>query len=293
MIGAAEPDGAGRSDAGADAGVDIGGGTIAALAAALGQAPALLVSVVRTEGSAPREVGAWLAVTAGAQFGSVGGGRLEFEAVAAARAELAAGRCDAAPRRHALGPSLGQCCGGVVYLRHEMLTAADAPGLAARLAAPPLIELALFGGGHVGRAIAKLVADLPARLHWIDSREQIFPPGLPATIRTEHSEPVQAAVAQLAAGACVLVMSFSHAEDLDIVAACLERRRRAADLRFIGLIGSATKWARFAHRLEARGFTSAEIAGVTCPIGLPGIRGKQPEVIALSAVAQLLTVCDG
>jgi len=270
--------------AGADA-------AVAALAAALARGPAVLVRVARTEGSAPREPGAWLAVTHDGLFGSIGGGRLEFEAIAAARAELDAGRCDDALRRHALGPSLGQCCGGVVHLRHERLSAADAPGLAARLAQPPLFELALFGGGHVGRAIAELLLRLPVGLHWIDSREEVFPPDLPPRVQAEHSEPVQAAVPLIAAGSCVLIMSFSHAEDLDIVAACLHRQRRARDLRFIGLIGSASKWARFSHRLEARGFSVDEIARVTCPIGLPGIRGKQPEVIALSAVAQLLTIC--
>ena len=83
-------------------------------------------------------------------------------------------------------------------------------------------------------------------------------------------------------------MSFSHAEDLDIVAACLRRQRERGDLAFIGLIGSKTKWATFRHRLEARGFTGAELARVTCPIGLPGITGKEPEVIAVSVAAQLL-----
>jgi xanthine dehydrogenase accessory factor len=86
----------------------------------------------------------------------------------------------------------------------------------------------------------------------------------------------------------VLIMSFSHAEDLDIVAACLQRQRQRADLPFVGLIGSRSKWARFRHRLAERGFTEAELAHVTCPIGLPGIRGKEPAVIAASVVAQLL-----
>jgi xanthine dehydrogenase accessory factor len=85
-------------------------------------------------------------------------------------------------------------------------------------------------------------------------------------------------------------MSFSHAEDLDVVAACLLRLRQRGDLAFIGLIGSQTKWATFRHRLEARGFGAAELARVTSPIGLPGLRGKEPEVIAASVAAQLLLV---
>jgi len=99
---------------------------------------------------------------------------------------------------------------------------------------------------------------------------------------------VQAAVAALAPGTRVLIMSFSHAEDLDVVAACLTRLRSHNDLPFVGLIGSQTKWATFRHRLEARGFSADELARVTCPIGLPGIAGKQPEVIAVSVAAQLL-----
>ncbi len=95
-------------------------------------------------------------------------------------------------------------------------------------------------------------------------------------------------MADLVAGSHVLVMSFSHAEDLDIVAACLMRQRLHGDLPFIGLIGSKTKWATFRHRLEERGFGKPELAQVTCPIGLPGIPGKQPEVIAASVAAQLL-----
>jgi xanthine dehydrogenase accessory factor len=99
---------------------------------------------------------------------------------------------------------------------------------------------------------------------------------------------VQAAVPTLAQGSQVLIMSFSHAEDLDIVAACLRRLRERDDLPYIGLIGSKTKWATFRHRLEARGFAEQELARITCPIGLPGITGKEPEVIAVSVAAQIL-----
>jgi xanthine dehydrogenase accessory factor len=99
---------------------------------------------------------------------------------------------------------------------------------------------------------------------------------------------VQAAVADLLPGSRVLIMSFSHAEDLDIVVACLKRLREHDDLPFVGLIGSQTKWATFRHRLEERGFSAQEIDRITCPIGVPGIRGKEPEVIAVAVAAQLL-----
>ena len=99
---------------------------------------------------------------------------------------------------------------------------------------------------------------------------------------------MQAAVKDLPANSHVLIMSFSHAEDLDIVAACLLRQRERADLPFIGLIGSKTKWATFRHRLEDRGFSEAELTHITCPIGVDGVVGKEPEVIAVAVAAQLL-----
>jgi xanthine dehydrogenase accessory factor len=131
---------------------------------------------------------------------------------------------------------------------------------------------------------------LPVALTWIDSRDQPFPPDLPTDVHCEHSNPVQGAVAHLVPQSRVLVMSFSHAEDLDIVQACLLRQRAQGDLPFIGLIGSKTKWATFQHRLEAKGFSAAELAHVTCPIGIAGIHDKRPEVIAVAVAAQLLLV---
>jgi xanthine dehydrogenase accessory factor len=148
--------------------------------------------------------------------------------------------------------------------------------------------VALFGGGHVGHALARVLAPLPFALHWIDSRDEVFPAQVDADTLCEHSDPVQAAVPELAPQSMVLIMSFSHAEDLDIVAACLARQRERADLPFIGLIGSRTKWATFSHRLQARGFSDQELAQVTCPIGVSGITGKEPEVIAVAVAAQLL-----
>jgi xanthine dehydrogenase accessory factor len=270
---------------------------IAALELLLTRQPAVLVRVAGVQGSGPRELGAWMALSAGEQIGSIGGGRLEFDASAEARALLAANgpELGGVLRRYALGPSLGQCCGGVVQLRFERLGPADIAGLRARLLAPEARQpVALFGGGHVGRAIVKLLIDLPFELQWLDSRDEVFPPELAAQVHlAEHSQPVQAAVPGLAPGSRVLIMSFSHAEDLDIVAACLARQRERGDLPFIGLIGSASKWASFRQRLMARGFSEAELAQVRCPIGLPGISGKQPEVIAVAVVAQLLLQQSG
>lgn len=258
------------------------------LTSLLSRSDAMLVSVYATQGSAPRDAGAWMAVSASEVVGTIGGGHLEFEAIAEARRQLAGGE-KVGIRQFNLGPSLGQCCGGVVRLHFERIGAKDISALQARLAAR-LAPLALFGGGHVGKALVNALAPLPFAIRWIDSREEIFPTHVAANVECEHSDPVQAAVADLAAGSRVLIMSFSHAEDLDIVAACLRRLRERDDLPYIGLIGSKTKWATFRHRLEARGFAEQELARITCPIGLPGIGGKEPEVIAASVAAQILQV---
>ena len=267
--------------------------TIGALEDCLRRLPAsdgVLVQIAETRGSTPREAGTWMVVWTDALTGTIGGGQLEFQAVTDARA-LLQGRAGAPAhderRRYPLGPSLGQCCGGVVFLRFQRIGAADAPELGRQLA-PELAPVALFGGGHVGVAIVRLLATLPCAVHWIDSRDGVFPTALPAHVRTEFSDPVQAAVHDLAPESRVLIMSFSHAEDPDIVIACLERLRERGDLPYVGLIGSKTKWATFRHRLSARGFSAAEQARITCPIGIPGIAGKEPEVIAVAVAAQLL-----
>ena len=264
----------------------------------LQHADGVLVSVDSVQGSGPREVGAWMAVFPQTLVNTIGGGHLEFQAITEARALMArpvsensvstaTHEDNALTTRYALGPALGQCCGGVVHLKFERISAADAPALKQRLLAGGQ-PLALFGGGHVGRALVNVLSTLPYNVQWIDSRDEIFPAQLPPNVVCEHSDPVHAAVADLPIGASVLIMSFSHAEDLDVVAACLKRQRLHGDLKFVGLIGSKTKWATFQHRLEAKGFTADELAFITCPIGVSGITGKEPEVIAVSVAAQLL-----
>ena len=253
---------------------------------------ACLVTVQASRGSVPREAGTWMAVLAHEVIGTIGGGQLEFQAVERAR-QVLTGTHPAPPSvvRFALGPNLGQCCGGEVHLAFERITANNIAQLEDRLR-QPLPPVALFGGGHVGKALVRVLGALPLSVMWIDSRDEIFPPDVPDNVTCEHSDPVQGAVVDLAPGSAVLIMSFSHAEDLDVVAACLLRQRLKADLALIGLIGSKTKWATFRHRLVARGFSDHELAGVTCPIGVPGITAKEPEVIAVAVAAQILRVVN-
>lgn len=258
----------------------------------LAREPACLIQVCGAQGSVPREVGAWMAVWPQGLMGTIGGGHLELVAIQAAR-EAMRSSATVWPllQRHALGPSLGQCCGGVVHLALRRVTVADIPALRHDLC-PDGLHVALFGGGHVGHALVQVLARLPFQVRWVDSRDGIFPAELPDTVEAEHSEPVQQAVQDLSAGSHVLIMSFSHAEDLDIVAACLRRQREQGDLPYVGLIGSKTKWATFQRRLAQRGFSADELSHVTCPIGVVGIYGKQPEVIAVAVAAQLLQVAN-
>jgi xanthine dehydrogenase accessory factor len=262
---------------------------------------AVVVTIASTQGSAPREAGTWMAVFASHIVGTIGGGHVEFEAIAEARALLKdrESTADAYEKRYVLGPSLGQCCGGVMVINYQKYSYSGNKyaGYSQKIheneafhpfPALKLQNVALFGGGHVGKAIVNILSTLPMQVMWIDSRDEIFPNALPSNVVCEHSDPVQSAVNDLAADSHVLIMSFSHAEDLDIVAACLLRHRERSDLPFIGLIGSKTKWATFRHRLQDRGFSEAELAHITCPIGVDGIKGKEPEVIAVSVAAQLI-----
>ena len=242
---------------------------------------AVVVEVVAHKGSVPREAGTRMLVAADEVLGTIGGGHLELSAISHARSLIGPGR--SVQHQHvALGPSLGQCCGGVLDLRFTPLPASDP---AAWAAAAPRFTLQLYGAGHVGRAIVKLLAGIPCRVQWIDERESEFPAEpLPPHIERVCVEPVQAEVARAPPGAFYLVLTHSHALDLAISQAILQR----ADFGYFGLIGSKTKRARFEHRLRERGCAAALIESMVCPIGVAGIAGKEPEVIAVAVVAQLL-----
>ena len=242
---------------------------------------AAVVLVTRARGSVPREAGTRMLVAADEVIGTIGGGHLEWLAIDEARALLSRGS-GKVERQIALGPTLGQCCGGSVELLSTLL-ADDDP--AAWPAADSRFSLQLYGAGHVGRAVVKLLSALPCRVRWIDERESEFPPEpLPPHIEKVIADPAEAEVRFASATDHHLVLTHSHELDLRITRAILER----GDFASFGLIGSKTKRARFEARLRERGFDQALIDRMQCPIGLAGIRGKEPEVIAVAVVAQLL-----
>ena len=240
--------------------------------------PAVLVTVVRAAGSTPREAGAKMVVSAESFTGTIGGGNLELEALATARSMLAAPASREPPpplsREFALGPSLGQCCGGAVTLLFEAVL-------------PAPWRVAIFGAGHVGRALVKVLGDLPCRVDWIDSREAELRGEVPANVRPVATDTPEDEVPDLPPGCDVLVMTHSHALDLRVVEAALRRR----DIPYLGLIGSRTKRARFEARLAERGVAARDLARIVCPIGIAG--GKHPAEIAIAVAAQLLQLRRG
>ncbi|HEX4112167.1 MAG TPA: xanthine dehydrogenase accessory protein XdhC [Stellaceae bacterium] len=238
---------------------------------------AVLVTVVEVRGSTPRDAGAKMVVTRDRIYDTVGGGHLELKAIELSRAMLRQLPVPQAPAIHRfpLGPSLGQCCGGEATLLLEPIL-------------PPAFHIALFGAGHVGKALVKLLGDIPCRVTWIDPRDTIFPETMPNNVSANISEDPEAEIETLPAGAFVLVMTHSHPLDQRILETALKRD----DFRYIGLIGSATKRARFLSRLKARGLGETELARLTCPIGIEGAGGKHPAEIAIAVAAQLLQVRD-
>lgn len=320
--------------------------------------PAVLVTVATIQGSTPREAGARMVFTADGQYDTIGGGHLEWRAAQIARTMLEA---DATAfsgirkfERIALGPSLGQCCGGVVFLVFEridqhagaMLTELeqhwsagvdvwravalesddptllyDLEGEACDLSAPDngldaeqfrhagnthvaqdrygrrwLLDrcrahqpqVVLFGAGHVGAAIVRVLATLPCRVLWVDEREDMFPPDLPMQVTVEATDVPNAVVDMAEPGACFLVMTHSHALDQQLS----ERILKRTDIGWYGLIGSQTKRKQFEHRLLERGITQEQLNKMTCPIGIPGIYGKEPASIAIAVVAQLMQLWE-
>jgi len=318
---------------------------------------AVRVSVIVSEGSTPRETGAAMLVTPGETAGTVGGGALEHEAIAAAR-RLMAG--EPAPWRREvlsfpLGPSLGQCCGGRVKLLLEAFTAHElaaltsdtggsgcavllrptGPGAALtivtqrktcgdwptpvqrlldemlsgqRPAAPTLVRgrrdaadwyieplsqsrapLFLYGAGHVGRAVVRVLERLPFAVSWIDVVPERFPPAIPPAVCAIAERDPAATAASAPAEAWHLVMTYSHPLDLAICHAVMQQ----GAFRYLGLIGSMSKRTRFLRRLAGLGVAPDMLARLHCPIGLEGLRGKEPDVIAVSVAADLLRRAGG
>ena len=275
------------------------------------------VVIASHDGSSPRETGAAMLVWADGQSGMIGGGALEHQATLAARAQTQTCTLTRIP----LGPALGQCCGGAVTLVSEVFTQTNLPegpivarsvdGSPMNLAVQRLLSQArgqgapvstqllqgwlvepvlspkrhlwLWGAGHVGRAIAAVMAPLPdVSITWVDVALDRFPNAVPAGVTALPAPDMAQAMALAPRDAEHLILTFSHILDLELCHNALLH----GFLR-CGLIGSATKWARFQKRLAALGHSPIEIAKITCPIGQPAL-GKHPQAIALGVAAEFL-----
>ncbi|UNK70939.1 xanthine dehydrogenase accessory protein XdhC [Microbacterium sp. H1-D42] len=257
--------------------------------------PAVIVTLAMVRGHAPRNGGAKMVVSPDDVFGTVGGGNLEATAVDRARAMLASGAAEPQLLTLTLSDKATteygvQCCGGEVTIMLEPMRVVP--------------TVAIFGIGHVGLELARILARHEIELHLVDSRaemlapERVGPPGLPsaggvlgdavARVHVRHSPVPEAALAALPAGAHVLVMTHDHVEDLAVV----DQALRTDGIGSIGLIGSASKWARFRKKLTELGQSDADLARVTTPIGIPEVAGKQPAVIAVSVAARILQLIE-
>ncbi|WP_420121407.1 xanthine dehydrogenase accessory protein XdhC [Nakamurella sp.] len=245
--------------------------------------PGVLITVVSVRGHAPRDAGAKMVVGSEHSWGSVGGGTLEAVASRRARQMISSGVTEPETQvsrlnEHARNDHGRQCCGGEVTLLLEPM--------------PARPTVAIFGLGHVGYELARILSRLEIRLELADSREdQLDPLRLAAItdgaadVAVHHLLLGEQLLERLPRGAHVLIMSHDHAEDFALCDAAL----RLPALGSIGLIGSSAKWSGFRRRLTEAGHPASAIDRITCPIGLPGISGKEPAVIAVSVAAALLS----
>lgn len=282
------------------------------------------VVVAEVSGSTPRELGAAMLVWPGGQAGTIGGGALEYSAAETAR-KMLSNNGAAKISRHALGPSLGQCCGGAVTLVSELWTRASVEALPASgplrrrisgASEPPLVirraqrsarnsgnlpalvfaegwileprtmptrPIWIYGAGHVGRALVDVIAPIPEMdITWIDTAPERFPDAVPDCVTVLPVANPAHVVRRAPLQAEHLILTYSHEMDLEICHAVLSHGFSRA-----GLIGSATKWARFRGRLRQLGHKDARIARISCPIGDPAF-GKHPQAIAVGVAAEIL-----
>ncbi|SFH13041.1 xanthine dehydrogenase accessory protein XdhC [Sulfitobacter dubius] len=240
---------------------------------------AIFVEITATRGSAPRDAGTVMKVTADSIDGTIGGGALEHQAIAHARKMLANGRLEDT-QTVPLGPGLGQCCGGAVSLRYT--TTPRPLDAATPLPLPDVqsdVPLWLWGAGHVGRAVVAACSPRAFAITWIDSAADRFPKDVPPHITATPAADMPRLAAHAPQNAHHLIFTYSHDIDLALCAALLKRGAES-----VGLIGSDTKKSRFSRRLRDMGL---DPSGIICPIGDKSL-GKLPAQIAHGALISLI-----
>ncbi|WP_312958222.1 xanthine dehydrogenase accessory protein XdhC [Stutzerimonas nitrititolerans] len=233
--------------------------------------PCVLVTIIEERGSTPRNAGSKMVVSRERLYDTIGGGHLEYKAQKIAREMLENRVRETRLERFSLGASLGQCCGGATVLLFEPM-------------GQPQAHIAVFGAGHVGRALVPLLASLPCKVRWIDSRESEFPAQIPAGVEKVVNDEVVDEVENMPAGSYFIVMTHNHQLDLELTAAILSR----GDFTYYGLIGSKSKRAKFEHRLRDRGFQPETVQRMRCPMGIAEVKGKLPVEIAVSIAGEVI-----
>jgi len=234
----------------------------------------VLVTVLQTRGSSPRDTGTKMVVSRNRSYDTIGGGALEFEVIQIARDLLDTDKTQDT-RVFNLGKDLKQCCGGVVEVFFEVFN-------------PSQFHIALFGAGHIGKAIATILSEVDCRLSWFDSRNDQFPETSGANVRMIVMDKPEIAVENCPPNTHYLVMTHDHALDQQLCEAIISR----SDSQYCGLIGSTTKGLKFRQRFVRKGFNKQELDKLICPVGLGDIKSKKPMEIAVSVCAELLQIRD-
>jgi xanthine dehydrogenase accessory factor len=235
--------------------------------------PHVLVTVVDSKGSTPRELGVRMIVLADRILGSIGGGNLEFEVTKKSREQLSVAEPGPSLASFSLGASLGQCCGGSVQVFLE-------PWISST---PPIV---VFGAGHVGKALVYLLEGLPHPLIWVDSREEEFPGDCSSKIDLRVSDLPESEVDECPPDSIYVVLTHSHSLDQTLCERILKRE----DFQFLGMIGSKNKRDRFRKVLLQKGISQENLDRLQTPIGISDIQGKHPKIIAISIAAQILSL---
>ena len=246
--------------------------------------PIIACELTSVRGSSPREQGTFMLVSMGSIFGTIGGGALEYMVIDHARRLIAEGRAQEA-MDVPLGPEIGQCCGGRVGVSLRHADAVVRANLVGRIAAEEAKEpqIYIFGAGHVGRALAQILALLPVRSEVIDTRQEELST-LPAGVAWRRVAMPEAVVRSAPQGSSYVVLTHDHALDFLIVAEALKR----SDSPYVGMVGSQTKRAKFSSWFAAEGGDPALLARLISPIGRQGLGDKRPSVIAALAAAEIM-----
>lgn len=233
----------------------------------------VLVTVVGAKGSTPREGGSKIVVTDDQTFDTIGGGQLEFLAIQKSRTLLVDGVSLQRLEHFPLAGKAEQCCGGSMTLMFEVFPAAG-------------LQIAIFGAGHVAKAVVNILAECDTRIDWVDSRREQFPGELPRNVMAHSTVDPELFAGQLKANSKALILTHDHALDYRILAILLDE----TDIDYIGLIGSETKAKRFMKRLQHDGFSADDQSRCRCPVGIPGVKGKRPMEVAVSIAAEVLSL---